>query len=184
MSGPATEKYLAEMKRELRNRMVPASRFLEETRGHLADAVAAGERQGLSAEDAEREALARYGDARKLALQYAMEKYRPLHWTLLAPAMIAGLSIAWMDSRPHWDDAGITAGALVLSAALLGLGGPKRPWLLALAIGMWIPLHLIAGQVRSHTVTAGSASYLLILAFPMVGAYAGALVRRMIFARA
>jgi hypothetical protein len=61
MSGDKTEGYLSELKRELRMRWTPSARFFEETRGHLADAMAAGERQGLSREQAEREALARFG---------------------------------------------------------------------------------------------------------------------------
>lgn len=101
---------------------------------------------------------------------------------LLMVAVTMGVAIAWVDSRPHWDDAGIIAGSLLLSAGALGLIGPRRPWLWALAIGMWIPLNLIARQMASHTATLGSASSLVILAFPMAGAYAGMAVRRMIAA--
>ncbi|MGB9028692.1 MAG: hypothetical protein WCC27_01125, partial [Acidobacteriaceae bacterium] len=66
------------------------------------------------------------------------------------------------------------------SAGVMGLIGPRRPWLWALAIGIWIPLYLIVGQAASHAITLRSASYLVILAFPMAGAYAGMAVRRLI----
>jgi len=97
-------------------------------------------------------------------------------WTqggLLLLAVTLGLAIAWVDSCPHWDDAGITAGMLLLSGGFLGLIGPRGPWLWALAIGVWIPLHQLV-----HASTLGSAlGGLVILAFPMAGAYAGMAVR-------
>ncbi|MFY9744863.1 MAG: permease prefix domain 1-containing protein [Acidobacteriaceae bacterium] len=180
MSGTAVENYLKNLGRELRKHGVFGTRFMEETRGHLTDAIEAGRRGGLTQEAAEEAAIGSFGDAREVAAKYAAHKYRTLHWVLLIAAIGLGLAIAWVDSRPHWDDSGITAGALLLSAGVLGLIGPRRPWLWALAIGMWIPLYLIAGQVASHTITVGSASYLVILAFPMAGAYAGMGVRRLI----
>jgi len=101
-------------------------------------------------------------------------------WALMAPAILAGLSIAWMDARPHWDDTGITAGCLFLSAALLGLAGPRWPWLLGLAIGVWIPLRMVLHAPSAGNVLGG----LVIVAIPTVGAYAGKLVRRMMMAAA
>jgi len=94
---------------------------------------------------------------------------------LLIVAVAIGLAIAWVDSRPHWDDAGITAGMLLLTAGVLGLISPKRPWLWALGIGIWVPAHLMA-----RTPSVGNLlGSLVILAFPMAGAYAGMAVRRM-----
>jgi hypothetical protein len=78
---------------------------------------------------------------------------------------VAGLFLAYLDARPNWNDSGILAGGLLLSAALLAVAGYQRPWLLALAIGIWIPLHDI---YLSHNL-----SMLLVLIFPFVGAYAG-----------
>lgn len=100
---------------------------------------------------------------------------RILETSLLIAAIAIGLAIAWVDSRPHWDDAGITAGLLLLSAGLLGVAGPKRPWLWALGVGIWIPAALIA---RTPTLGNVLGSF-VILAFPMAGAYAGMAVRRM-----
>ena len=54
---------------------------------------------------------------------------------LLPVAVCLGLSIAYVDSRPNWDDAGITAFALLLSCGVLGTLGPEPP--VALGIGSW-----------------------------------------------
>jgi hypothetical protein len=178
MSQNTVELYVANLARELRKRGLVASRFLEETQAHLADAVEAGQHGGLAPEAAEEAAILRFGDTAEVATKFAAHKYRTLHWVLLIAAVIIGLAIAWVDSRPHWDDSGITAGCLLLSAGLLGLIGPRRPWLWALGIGVWVPGYIILRQVASHSITLGSASYLVILAFPMAGAYAGMAVRR------
>jgi hypothetical protein len=93
---------------------------------------------------------------------------------LTGVAVLLGLTVAYVDSRAHWDDAGITAGLLFAAAGVLGWIAPERPWLWALGVGVWIPLRLIA-----HAPTLGSlAGGLAILAFPAAGAYAGALLRR------
>jgi hypothetical protein len=170
--------YLAELDKERRRQGVAASRFMEETRGHLADAVEAGQARGLSQEEAEREAIARYGDARTVAAKFASGRNRTLHWVLLAAAIAMGLAIAWVDSRPHWDDTGITAGSLLLSAGLLGMIVPRRPWLWALGIGIWIPAHQFVKQPTLGSVLGGC----VILAIPMAGAYAGMAVRRAVTA--
>lgn len=170
----ATERYLAELNRELRRLGVPAGRFLEETRGHLADAVEAGRARGLSQDEAESEAVERYGDARMVAAKFAAGRNRTLHAVLAGGAVAMGLAIAWVDARPHWDDAGITAGMLLLSAAVLGLMGPRRPWRWALGIGVWVPLHLFLQKPTLGSALGGC----VILAIPMAGAYAGMAVRR------
>lgn len=115
-----------------------------ETRGHLADAIEAARRQGMDPEAAEREALERYDDARTVAAHFAAQKDRMLHWILLAASVALRLAIAWVDSRPKWDDAGATAG-------VLGLIGPRRPWLWALGIGIWIFLRMVV-----HAPTAAN----------------------------
>jgi hypothetical protein len=75
--------YLKALDKELQRQGLAAGRFMEETRGHLADAVEAGRARGLSSEEAESEAVARYGDARALAAKLAAGKNRTLHWVLL-----------------------------------------------------------------------------------------------------
>ena len=82
----------------------------------------------------------------------------------IAPCL--GLAIAYVDSRPTWDDTGITVLAVLAASGGLGLLSPKRPWLWALAVGIWIPLYAV---LRTHNYGA-----LLALVFGFVGAYAGA----------
>src|ERR1700682_3866995 len=84
---------------------------------------------------------------------------------LIAAAVALGLSIAYMDSRPNFDDAEVTAGALLVSGGMLGRVGPQRPWLWALGVGIWIPLQGIA---LKHDFTM-----LIGLLFPFAGAYLG-----------
>jgi len=93
-----------------------------------------------------------------------------LFLALMLAALAAGFFIAWVDSRPNWDDTGITAGMIFLTAAFFGAIRPSRAFVWALAIGAWVPLFGIA--LRHN---AGS---LLALAVAFLGAYAGALAGR------
>jgi hypothetical protein len=90
---------------------------------------------------------------------------------LLSVALLVGLGIGLVDTRPHWDDTGITVGALLAATGAFGLIHPRNAWLWALAVGIWIPVLNIA-----QTHNAGS---ILALAFAFAGAYAGAFGRRL-----
>ena len=89
---------------------------------------------------------------------------------LLAVGVLAGLFSAWVDARPNWDDTGILVVGLLLVSGLLTLLGGRRPWLIALAVGVWIPLHDI---YLSH-----DPRMLVILLIPFIGAYAGWALRQ------
>lgn len=89
---------------------------------------------------------------------------------LFAMAIAAGLSLGYVDSRPGWDDTGVTAGLLFIITLTLGALAPQRPWLWALCVGGWIPVFGILA--RSNY---GSAMALL---FAFAGAYGGMLLRR------
>jgi hypothetical protein len=89
---------------------------------------------------------------------------------LLAIAVIFGLLIAWVDSRPTWDDTGITVGVILIVTALLGFASPRRAWLWALAVGIWPPLFAL--------LMHNSLGALIALVVAFIGAYAGALIRR------
>jgi hypothetical protein len=98
---------------------------------------------------------------------------KPLHGhraslVLIASALIlcAGLGIAWIDTRPQWDDTGVTAGALAIVAALGSLA--QVPPSLAAA--------LVAGPILVAELPGG-AGVLLAIPFALAGAYVGALVR-------
>jgi hypothetical protein len=92
---------------------------------------------------------------------------------LFALAFVAGGFITYVDTRPGWDDTGVTAGAIFLVCAVRGALGPKRPWLWALAVGLWIPVLGIAQVDRNYAA-------LLALLVAFAGAYAGRGVRRML----
>jgi len=95
-----------------------------------------------------------------------------LFWILLVLALSLGFTITWVDSRPGWDDTGITAGAIVLATGLLGFSMPKYAWVWALAVGLWIPG---MGVLVHHDPTS-----LFILIIPFAGAYVGALGHKII----
>ncbi len=91
---------------------------------------------------------------------------------LLPAAICLGLLIAYVDSRPNWDDTGITVLALLMTTGVLGAIGPERPWLWAIAVGAWVPAFDIA--------SARNFGSLLALVFAFAGAYAGMGLRKAI----
>jgi len=88
---------------------------------------------------------------------------------LLGIAVLVGLLSAYADSRPNWDDTGLLAGVLLAVSGLLTLLGHRRPWLIALAVGIWLPAYEI---FKTHDFLL-----LVILLIPLIGAYSGWLVR-------
>jgi hypothetical protein len=90
--------------------------------------------------------------------------------TIAAVALVAGLAIAWVDTRPTWDDTGVTAGALLLAAALAA-GAGLRWWGAALLVA--VPL--LGAELRS--VGAGVSVSLL---FTSAGSLIGAGFRRVV----
>jgi len=96
-------------------------------------------------------------------------------WLFLAVAIILGLIIAWIDTRPSWDDAGITAAMIIIAAGVVGFLAGKRPWIWALAVGIWIPLWNI--------VTTNSFGSLIVIIISFIGAYAGTALRKMAVGR-
>lgn len=100
----------------------------------------------------------------------AREPRKGLFLAMMLLAIAVGLFIGWVDSRPTWDDAGITAGMIFLAAALFGALRPSRAAVWALAVGAWVPLFGIAMHRNFGS--------LLALAVAFFGAYAGALARK------
>lgn len=99
---------------------------------------------------------------------------RPRELGLAALALGLGIAVAALDSRPGWDDAGITAGLLVASAALLAAIDGRRPWRWTLLVGSPLPI--------LELPTSASAGPLVALVFAAVGASLGLLVRRLLVA--
>jgi hypothetical protein len=80
-------------------------------------------------------------------------------------ALAAGLAIAVLDSRPGWDDTGITAVLLAVAAGLVAAASGRRPWLWAILVGIWVPVVEIPAT--------GGTGPILALAFAGIGALAG-----------
>jgi hypothetical protein len=169
------EVYLRELTDELRKRGVYRGRILEEAHTHLIDAMEHELQNGSNRETAQRLAVERFGPASMVAAQFYSERNDTVQKILAAIALISGILIAFVDSRPTWDDTGITVICLLAASGLLGILGPKRPWLWALLVGIWLPLYTI--------VNAQNFSLLITLIFPFLGAYAGMLVRKLIIDR-
>jgi hypothetical protein len=88
----------------------------------------------------------------------------------LAISLVAGIAIGWMDSRPGFDDTGITAVGLVLAACLASFVAGRAPWLWAVSTGIWVPLFELPGLA--------SGGPLLALVFSGLGSAAGWLAAR------
>jgi len=163
------QSYLHKLETALWLRGLSDADTLAEVESHLREAAERGMQKGLDQATAEKEALQRFGPVRVVVSTFMNEGISLMQKVLLAIAVSAGLFFAYVDSRPTWDDTAITVGVILLTCGLLALLGFQRPWLLALAVGMWLPLYEI-------TSTHGYASVIaLVIAF--IGAYGGWAVR-------
>ncbi len=84
---------------------------------------------------------------------------------LAVVAITLGLAIAWVDSRPGWDDTGITAVSLVVVGAVIAALSGHRPLLWAVLIGVWTPLLEIPAS--------GDPAPLIALGFAFAGSLLG-----------
>jgi uncharacterized membrane protein YccC len=87
-------------------------------------------------------------------------------------AIAIGLIIAWIDTRPHWNDTGVTVFLVLLSALVCGYISSQKPWLISLAVSIWVPIFNI---IIAHNYGA-----LLALVPGFIGAYIGYLIRKTI----
>ena len=88
----------------------------------------------------------------------------------LAIALAIGIMIGFADSRPGWDDTGVTAVSLILASGVASSVAGRAPWLIALATGIWVPVFELPGLA--------SGGPLLALAFSGIGAAVGWLAAR------
>jgi hypothetical protein len=165
MNTSHIDKYLRLLERELRLHGLFNPDTLAEVESHLLDARDQGIKKGLDPQAAQLRAVDRFGSARLVADRFASERNTMKQKLLLVAAAIFGLLVAYVDSRPTWDDTGITVFALLIGSAIIGLLVEKRPWLVALAVGLWLPLWYI--------LTTHNLSMLIVLAFPFIGVYVG-----------
>jgi hypothetical protein len=170
MKDDRIQTYLGALERKLWLRGSSNPETMAELESHLLESVEAGLHQGLSVEKAEERALERFGSVKIIAHTFEKEVKNLMQNVLLAPGALAGLFFAYVDSRPTWDDTGILAGAILLTCGLIALIGYRRPWLLALVVGVWIPLRGIFITQNYFSLIA------LIIAF--IGAYGGWVVRQ------
>lgn len=172
MSQPSTfESYLAELHRGLALYPGRRSEILDEVRDHLLEARDRALQSGCSSDEAELGALRAFGDPGRLARRFVAQKSRARVRLLLPLALALGLLMAYVDSRPTWDDTGVSALAVLLTCGLLGLIEPTQPYLWATAIGWWFP----ALSILLH----GNYGAFMALGVAFLGAYGGHVVRRL-----
>ncbi|GJQ36516.1 MAG: hypothetical protein HS100_07620 [Anaerolineales bacterium] len=157
--------YLKVLQREMKRNGTFHADHLEELEGHLLEAVETNLRRGMNLAEAEEEALRRFGSVNVVLSSFEKERFTVMQKILLGIAAIAGLFSLYVDTRPNWDDTGVLAMGILFVCGMLALFGFQRPWVLALAVGAWIPLH---GILISHNYGSIIA---IIIAF--IGAYAG-----------
>jgi len=84
----------------------------------------------------------------------------------IAIALICGLFLAFFDTRT--DDTGIEVGLLLITSTLLAVMAPKRWWIIALLVGVFIPIVEI-GPIEHPHIPAG----IVALGVTIVGALIG-----------
>jgi hypothetical protein len=82
-----------------------------------------------------------------------------------------GIFIAYIDTRPHWNDDGISVLMLLITSFICGALSSTKTWLIALAIGIWTPLFNI--------ILDSNFGSLLALVPVFIGAYIGFGCRRL-----
>ena len=85
-------------------------------------------------------------------------------------AIAIGHFFAFVEGQPNFDDTGVLVLAIVITSAIFASVFPRRPWLWALAVGIWIPLH--------NLIHNGGLVSAVALLFALAGAYLGAWLRR------
>ncbi len=103
---------------------------------------------------------------------------RPRLWLVLF-TLFLGLFVGWLDLRLTEVSAAVLL--LVTFGLFAGFAQPRRWWLWTLSLGIWVPLFaFVAATLHMTTPTPEElVTSWLALVFPLIGALAGALVRRL-----
>ena len=83
-------------------------------------------------------------------------------------SLVVGIGMAWVDTRPTWDDAGVTAGLLLLVAGFAAAAGVR--W--------WGAALLVASPILLAEASNAGPGIVVLLAFTVAGALLGAALRR------
>ena len=195
-----TEDYLAELRRQLRGDPVLSRRVLEEVADHLAEAVAAERRSGMSEKDAEENAVRRFGPADRFARQF--DRFALPFKALLLMASLAtvgvGLWLFWVIAviLPAHDAAQIPMWRTVavcflvysaLSWAYL-VRGPRNAvlrWIMLTASVVAIGLGLYGVVQMAVRAIAGTdvEGYIVLMGFLLCGHGLVAIVYTLLTAR-
>jgi hypothetical protein len=81
---------------------------------------------------------------------------------------LLGFFIGWIDSRPNWDDTGITVLALLAASFISILAARRKPWIIAILVGIWVPLFNLSLQFNFGSLIAFVPAF--------AGAYLGILI--------
>jgi hypothetical protein len=88
------------------------------------------------------------------------------NWIAIGLALVAGLLLASYDLRT--DDTGIEVGLLLIASVTLAALAPKRWWLIALCVGLPIPIVEIA-VAHAAVPPAGVAALVVAIIGALIG---------------
>jgi len=98
-----------------------------------------------------------------------LERQSSRQWAIVLTitALLAGAGIGYVDSRPTWDDTGITVMALALTALAFSLARPRQWWLWSVLVGVGTPAFAV--------LSGGSPGTSIALVVALLGGRIGAL---------
>jgi hypothetical protein len=111
-------------------------------------------------------------DARPAATRRRIQAGSTLDLLLAVLAIAIGLGLAWLDTRPHFDDTGVLVTLLFAIPVPIAAISGRRPWLWALLVGAPVPL--------AELVSGGSPAAVAAIAVAGVGAAIGYAIGRMV----
>ena len=89
-------------------------------------------------------------------------------WLAAALSLAIGCAIGFVDSRPTWDDTGVTVSSIFLASLVVSAARPRSAWLTGLLIG--------APVLAFNFVLHGGFASAIAVVIALVGAGIGYLV--------